>query len=489
MRAYLCILMCAGCGGTDIADFSFGGGGGGGGGGDFGATPGGVKDLRLARELVAAGQVPPSDAVLVEAMYAEHDLGLDGAACSTTLCLRGAGAFAPELDGTPRGWAQIGLSSTIDPTTWAPPSTTYVFVIDVSGSMGWGWIDDAHPPASQLARKTLHALTDRLRDEDRVALVTFGETATTALSLHTGAERDAVHTAIDSLATGGSTNMEAGMDLGYAIGHDALGQTEQVRVIVFTDTQPNVGATSASDFETKVAAADDAGIATTVLDFGLGIGPEVMRGMASLRGANAFGMIRLDDVDDFIANDYPWFTTPIAYDLHIDATISSGWSIQRGLGFPAATDAQTQLAVSTVFLSKRKGALLVALQGGDTPDGCGGTLHLSYTDPGGSAVASDVQFGYPHGGLDANGTWFSQHGIARTTALGIYTEAMHAALVAYGVSDAETAETQLAAALDRFTSDASIIGDADLPDEVAFGAAMLQLVHDRAPQGTLYGPH
>src|SRR5262245_411561 len=82
MRSQLClVLMCAiGCGGGYSA----------GGGGDFGATPGGVKDLHLARALVAKGMVPPADALLVEAMFAEHDLGLEGAACDRTLCLRAA---------------------------------------------------------------------------------------------------------------------------------------------------------------------------------------------------------------------------------------------------------------------------------------------------------------------------------------------------------------------------------------------------------------
>ncbi|MBI4510497.1 MAG: hypothetical protein HY698_12765 [Deltaproteobacteria bacterium] len=33
--------------------------------GDFGATPGGVKDMRFARELVKNGKVPPPEAFLV----------------------------------------------------------------------------------------------------------------------------------------------------------------------------------------------------------------------------------------------------------------------------------------------------------------------------------------------------------------------------------------------------------------------------------------
>ena len=152
-------------------------------GGDFGATPGGVKDLHLARKLIAAGQIPPADALLVEAMYAEHDLPLEGATCARTLCLRAAAGFAPELDDTARGFAQVGLSSTIDPETWVRPSTTFVFTVDVSGSMGWGY-DGTSPGA--LSRRLLHALTDRLRPDDRVAIVTYGSDVETKLGLTAG---------------------------------------------------------------------------------------------------------------------------------------------------------------------------------------------------------------------------------------------------------------------------------------------------------------
>src|SRR5262245_55808492 len=86
--------------------------------GDFGATPGGVKDLRFARSLVKEGRVPPPEALLVEAMFAEHDLPLHGAPCAELLCLRAATGTASTPDGKPAGWVQVGLSSTIDPATY-----------------------------------------------------------------------------------------------------------------------------------------------------------------------------------------------------------------------------------------------------------------------------------------------------------------------------------------------------------------------------------
>src|SRR5687767_3443 len=77
-------------------------------GAEFGATQGGVKDMTFARGLVETGQVPPAEAFVVEAMFSEHDLPLQGAPCSTLLCLRSAMGIAPNAQGSSAAWVQVG---------------------------------------------------------------------------------------------------------------------------------------------------------------------------------------------------------------------------------------------------------------------------------------------------------------------------------------------------------------------------------------------
>jgi Ca-activated chloride channel homolog len=466
-----------------IALAACGGDGGYSSGGDFGATPGGVKDLHFARELVAKGQIPPPAALLVEAMFAEHDLGLSGAPCERTLCVRGAAGFAPELDGTPRGWAQVGLSSTIDPATWQRPSTTFVFTVDVSGSMQWG---SESTPAG-MARHLLHELADELRPDDRVAIVSYGDVVTTKLSLTAGSETATIRAAIDNLSEEGVTSMEAGMQRAYEIGQAALGTTEQVRIVVFTDTQPNVGASDPKSFNGLVSAAATKGVNTTVMAFGTGVGAEVLRAMAGLRGANAFSMMDHEQVSVLMEDEYPWFTTPVAYGLRVNVANADGWAIDRGLGFPTATDGEPiGLKAETVFLSRRKGALLVALESPDgTPTNLGGTFSLSYYEPDGTQIIDEAQFGYD-GSTLADGRWFQQHGVDRTVALAVVTDGMHEAAMLYA-DDPELAADHMAAAAERFTADAARLGDEDLTTEVDFVNKLNALFIARAPQGTLYG--
>lgn len=453
--------------------------------GDFGATPGGVKDLRHARDLVANGKVPPADAILPEAMFAEHDLPLEGAPCDQPLCLRAAAGMSPDLDGNTRGYAQIGLSSNIDPATWVRPATSYIFTVDVSGSMGWDHKDIERPSAGFLARKALHGLVEQLREDDSVAIVTYGDSAEVAVPLHRVSNKEPLHAAIDKLRTNGSTNMEAGVRLALKTATTAA--AGERRIVLFTDEQPNVGATSPSEFERLLAGAADEGIFSSVLAFGVGIGSEVMRGMSAVRGANAFSMTQDKDVTTFLADDAPYFSTPIAHSLEVTSSCGAPWQIEKGYGFPKASDeAKADLRVASVFLSKKRGALLVSLRSAEPAD-VYSQFSLSYRTPAGEVVATQLDANWSRSSNDASGRGFAQPSVARTTAMALLTETMHTALGSYN-SDPATSEALLDKAHTRFAADVQAIGGTELDNEVAFSEALLKLVKARAPQGTFYGP-
>ena len=466
-------MVLAACG----ADGGYGGGGG------TGATVGGVKDMHLARELIARGQIPPPAALLVEGMFAEHDLGLAGAACLDTLCLRAAAGVAPDRDDVSRGWIQIGLSSNVDPAIYRRPATTFIYTVDVSGSMGWGG-GEATP--GELARQVLHELADHIDAGDKAAIVTYGSSVSVPLGF--GSDRGRLHAAIDRLSEGGVTDMESGVRRALELGREARGRGELVRIVLFTDVQPNVGATSPSAFEQLVAGGADEGVAITVLGLGLGMGPEIMQSMAHVRGANAFGIITAADVDTFVADEYPWFVAPIAYDLSVGLALPAGLDVATPYGFPTGFADEPTLTATSVFLSKRRGALLVSIAGDATAlEGLDADLALTWTTPAGFARSTALHVTRGGAQVDARGQWFQQHATQRTTALALLVDGMHEAAEQYPFSRAE-AEAIMAAAQARFEADATASGAEDLIPEVDLGRAMLALIRAGAPQGTRYGP-
>lgn len=464
------VLIAAGCG----AD----------GGGGFGATVGGVKDMHLARELIARGQIPPPAALLVEGMFAEHDLGLAGAPCVDTLCLRAAAGIAPDRDAVAHGWLQVGLSSNVDPALYRRPPTTFIYTVDVSGSMGWGSDPELSTPG-ELARKLLHRLADEIDPGDHAALVTYGSIVTVPLGFTT--DRSSLHTAIDRLHEEGVTDMESGVRKAYDLGREAHARGELVRIVLFTDVQPNVGATSPSAFEELVTTGAADGVAMTVIGLGLGMGPEIMQSMAHVRGANAFGVITDGDVDGFIADQYPWFVAPIAYELSVGLRLPTGLAIATPYGFPAGFGDDPTMTAASVFLSKQHGALLVSVAGDEAAlAGFAVDLDLGWTTPNGVAHTTALHVARAGAVVDERGQWFQQTAAERATALALLVEGMHEAAEQYPFSPSE-AEVTMAAALARIDADATASGAADLAPEVDLARAMLALIHDRAPQGTFYG--
>lgn len=448
--------------------------------GGFGATPGGAQDLGLARQLIADGVVPPPEAFVTEGIFSEHDLPVAGAACERTLCVRATGALAPDLEGEPAAWIQVGLSSTVDPETFERPAMVAIATVDVSGSMAWGAGPDA---PGELTRSFLHALVDRLDADDDFAMVTYGSAVETPVATTRVNTPARLHSAIDALREAGSTNMEGGLRRAFELARAArqAEPSRPVRVFLFTDVQPNVGATSATEFETMAAQAAREGIGLTVLGTGANIGQEVMLAMSHLRGGNAFTMFRAEDVGALLEDSWPWMAVPIAYDLSLSVKTESGTTIARGLGFPGAPSASDQidLEVASVFLSRRRGALLIEARGAEL---AGGRVNvgLSYFEPDGEPVEASLDVVLP--ALTADETEaHTQEVTRRSVALALMVDGMREAARVYP-SSREAALEHARAAHARIEAAALATEDEALETEVALAADLVTLIENGAPQ-------
>ncbi|MFI6035312.1 von Willebrand factor type A domain-containing protein [Streptomyces sp. NPDC051315] len=178
--------------------------------------------------------------------------------------------FTVTVDGARTGeddWSllRVGLATRTPGETARRPPAALTFVIDVSGSM-------AEPGRLDLARRSLAAMTDRLRDDDSVALVTFADEAETVLpATRLGDHRDRVHHAIDSLEPTASTNLGAGVETGYATAVEGLREGATNRVVLVSDALANTGDTDADSILERVSTARrEHGITL----FGVGVGSD-----------------------------------------------------------------------------------------------------------------------------------------------------------------------------------------------------------------------
>ncbi|MFI1207429.1 von Willebrand factor type A domain-containing protein [Streptomyces sp. NPDC020802] len=160
---------------------------------------------------------------------------------------------------------RVGLATREPQDSGERPPAALTFVIDVSGSM-------AEPGRLDLVKDSLGVMTDRLRDDDAVALVTFSDEAETILPMtRLGDRRDRVHDAIDTLEPTLSTNLGAGVSTGYRTAVDGLREGATNRVVLLSDALANDGETDADAILDRIA---DARRKHGITLFGVGVGSD-----------------------------------------------------------------------------------------------------------------------------------------------------------------------------------------------------------------------
>ncbi|WP_434092984.1 YfbK domain-containing protein [Streptomyces lasiicapitis] len=165
------------------------------------------------------------------------------------------------------GWSlvRVGLATRPEAERSERPPAALTFVIDISGSM-------AETGRLDLVRKSLGVMTDQLRDDDSVALVTFSDRAETVLPMtRIGDSRDRVHAAVDKLRPTSSTNVEAGIITGYETAVRGLREGATNRVVLLSDALANTGDTSADGILRRV---EEARRTHGLTLFGVGVGSD-----------------------------------------------------------------------------------------------------------------------------------------------------------------------------------------------------------------------
>jgi Ca-activated chloride channel family protein len=212
------------------------------------------------RRFINNGQLPPADAVRVEEMINYFNYGLSGPTDGGPVAIHTELSSAPW--NTKHRLLRIGLKAKTIATKNLPASNL-VFLIDVSGSM------DA-PNKLPLLQSSLNMLVDQLRPQDKVALVVYAGAAGVVLPSTAGDKKETIKNAIDNLSAGGSTAGGAGIKLAYNIAAEYFIKGGNNRIILATDGDFNVGASSDDDMEKLIERKRESGVFLSVLGFGMG---------------------------------------------------------------------------------------------------------------------------------------------------------------------------------------------------------------------------
>jgi len=143
------------------------------------------------------------------------------------------------------------------------PASNLTFLIDVSGSMD-------SPNKLQLLKSAFKLLVNQLRDKDMVSIVVYAGAAGVVLEPTSGKNKPEILRALNNLQAGGSTAGGAGIELAYKLAEKHFKKEGNNRVILATDGDFNVGASSDSDMQTLIEQKRKSGVFLSVLGFGYG---------------------------------------------------------------------------------------------------------------------------------------------------------------------------------------------------------------------------
>ena len=214
----------------------------------------------VRRFIMQYGQLPPRDAVRIEELV----------------------NYFPYEYADPDGDAPIAIHTEVGAAPWKPqhqlvriglqarrvkldnlPASNFVFLLDVSGSM---------QPENKLplVKSAMRLLVNELRPKDRVAIVVYAGAAGLVLPSTPGDQKAKILEAIERLEAGGSTAGGAGIRLAYdqAVANFIRGGNN--RVILATDGDFNVGASSDADMVQLIEQKRQTGVFLTVLGVGEG---------------------------------------------------------------------------------------------------------------------------------------------------------------------------------------------------------------------------
>jgi len=211
----------------------------------------------VMRNYINRGNLPPKDSVRTEEYINYFDQGYEKATDTFSIFLDGAQSKFGEEN---KHLLRIGIKAK-DVSLEERKPANIVFVVDVSGSMNM-------ENRLGLVKKSINLLVDNLKDEDKIGLAIYGSRGEKVLDLTS--DKQKILNAVEELRSGGVTNAEEGIKIGYEMLSEGFEKGKINRVIIMSDGVANVGRTGHEGIFKQVKKYSEKGITLSTIGFGMG---------------------------------------------------------------------------------------------------------------------------------------------------------------------------------------------------------------------------
>ena len=231
------------------------------------------------RRFVNQGQLPPKDAIRMEEWLNFFNYELEAPKQTDAHPLNIETEIQPCPWNSTDDLVMVKLQAK-KPIEDQLPASNIVFLVDVSGSMN---SENKLP----LAQNSMIKLANKLRPEDRMSIVTYAGASNIVLEPTSGAEKNKIIEAVNSLTSGGGTAGSKGLETAYELAQKNFDPKGNNRIVVASDGDWNIGTTSTPDVKKLIEMKRETGVFLSVLGFGMyNLNDEMMESMADNGNGN-----------------------------------------------------------------------------------------------------------------------------------------------------------------------------------------------------------
>lgn len=237
-------------------------------------------------------------------------------------------AYAALVEGDTNRWLlRVGVRGKVIPIEERAP-LALTFVIDVSGSM-------EQDNRIGLVKHALRLLSAELDERDSVSIISFSKTAKRVLQMQSAGNAANFERALYDLETGGGTNVQSGLRMGYE--EAVLGHVEGAvnRVVFLSDGVGNIAETDQAALLAETKRAREKGIYLNTIGVGMGNHNDTFLEQLANGGDGICNYV--DDADEAeraLVRNFTGAFLPIARDVKIQVDFNPYYvSAYRLLGY------------------------------------------------------------------------------------------------------------------------------------------------------------
>lgn len=271
----------------------------------------------IARRYLNDGQLPPPAAIRVEEFVNYFDYGYEQPAQDDVFAIHVDTHPSPFTDrriqAEEAGDVQlmrIGIQG-YDVPAIQRPDVALTFVIDVSGSMRDGG-------RLTLVKRALTMLVEQLRPADSIGIIVYSTQARVLLQPTQVIDANTILDAIFKLQPENSTNVAAGLELGYDMAWRNFNEQAINRVILASDGVANVDAADPKIIWEQAAQYADRGITLTSIGVGMGNYNDVIMEQLADMGDGVYGYVdTIEEAERLFVDELTGTLVTIAKDAKV----------------------------------------------------------------------------------------------------------------------------------------------------------------------------